>query len=709
MILQSAFHYYSHIILMIISIYPLLLACAKDLTIAKPGCVSTCGNVDIAYPFGMNDSNCYAHKFFEIECKYHKPYLASFNLEVTQIYVNVSTVEIKNPIYYSCQSKNAFINLTGSPYVYSQEYDKFMAIGCNKLGFLRSNGSKVGGCVSICDGDEAVGKVEFGNDGCHGRYCCETSLPMHVWEYNATIRDIIIGDGSESNTCSYAMIVSDAWLHSYGLGIQKLSNVENMIDVPAVLEWEIRYDMGINSTLSPSRACCDASSLTSPSNTSSGFRCRCLDGYDGNPYIRGGCNAVASGKESGSKWAIVGVSSSLGSVILLLGGWLLYKLIRKRIIKKRKEKFFKKNGGLLLKQKLSSGEENVDKVVLFTLKELENATDNFNLNRVLGKGGQGTVYKGMLVDGKIVAVKKFKVQGNTAEFINEFVVLNQINHRNVVKLLGCCLEDEVPLLVYEFIPNGNLYEHVHEQNENLPMTWDMRLRIASEIAGALFYLHSIASQPIYHRDIKSTNILLDEKYRAKVADFGTSRIVSAEATHLTTVVQGTFGYLDPEYFQTSQFTDKSDVYSFGVVLVELLTGQKAISSIRSDEVRGLASFFVVCMEENRVFDIVDKRVLKEGEKEHIIAVANLAYRCLELNGRKRPTMKQVTLELEGIRRLDYWKGGSAQENFEEIELDRNEDNQLWDGYSYSNMSETLHTTTSSSRELSEVMPILTMK
>ncbi|KAL4380811.1 hypothetical protein AHAS_Ahas04G0070800 [Arachis hypogaea] len=660
MILQSAFHYYSHIILMIISIYPLLLACAKDLTIAKPGCVSTCGNVDIAYPFGMNDSNCYAHKFFEIECKNHKPYLATFNLEVTQIYVNVSTVEIKNPIYYSCQSKNAFINLTGSPYVYSQEYDKFMAIGCNKLGFLRSNGSKVGGCVSICDGDEAVGKVEFGNDGCHGRYCCETSLPMHVWEYNATIRDIIIGDGSESNTCSYAMIVSDAWLHSYGLGIQKLSNVENMIDVPAVLEWEIRYDMGINSTLSPSRACCDGSSLTSPSNTSSGFRCRCLDGYDGNPYIRGGCNAVASGKESGSKWAII-------------------------------------------------GEENVDKVVLFTLKELENATDNFNLNRILGKGGQGTVYKGMLVDGKIVAVKKFKVQGNTAEFINEFVVLNQINHRNVVKLLGCCLEDEVPLLVYEFIPNGNLYEHLHEQNEDLPMTWDMRLRIASEIAGALFYLHSIASQPIYHRDIKSTNILLDEKYRAKVADFGTSRIVSAEATHLTTVVQGTFGYLDPEYFQTSQFTDKSDVYSFGVVLVELLTGQKAISSIRSDEVRGLASFFVVCMEENQVFDIVDKRVLKEGEKEHIIAVANLAYRCLELNGRKRPTMKQVTLELEGIRRLDYWKGGSAQENFEEIELDRNEDNQLWDGYSYSNVSETLHTTTSSSRELSEVMPILKIK
>ncbi|KAK4592986.1 hypothetical protein RGQ29_017214 [Quercus rubra] len=224
-----------------------------------------------------------------------------------------------------------------------------------------------------------------------------------------------------------------------------------------------------------------------------------------------------------------------------------------------KQKFFKRNGGLLLQQQLSSNENNVQKVKLFNSKELENAIDRFNENRILVKGGQGTVYKGMLIDGKIVAIKKCNIvdEGNLEQFINEIIILSQINHRNVVKLLGCCLETEVPLLVYEFIPNGTLFQYLHKENEDFPLlTWDMHLRIATKIAGALSYLHSVASLPIYHRDIKSSNILLDDKYRAKVADFGTSRLVAVDQTHVTTLVYGTFGYLDLEYFQTSQFTEK---------------------------------------------------------------------------------------------------------------------------------------------------------
>ncbi|PRQ52205.1 putative protein kinase RLK-Pelle-WAK family [Rosa chinensis] len=265
-------------------------------------------------------------------------------------------------------------------------------------------------------------------------------------------------------------------------------------------------------------------------------------------------------KEKHARILLEGLGAGVGLLLLLIGTWLVYKVVKKRKKIQRKQIYFKRNGGLLLEQQLSSGEVNVEKIKLFKSKELEKSTDSYNNDRTLGQGAQRIVYKGVLADGKIINVKKSKIvdEGKLTEFINE---------------------TEVPILVYEFIPNGTLSGYIHGQNEEFPLTWKMRLRIATEIAGALCYLHCAALFPIYHRDIKSSNLLLDEKYRAKVADFGTSRSIAIDQTHLTTLVHGTFGYLDPEYFQSSQFTDKSDVYSFGVVLVELLTGRKPISAI----------------------------------------------------------------------------------------------------------------------------------
>ncbi|XP_052478467.1 wall-associated receptor kinase-like 9 [Gossypium raimondii] len=181
-------------------------------------------------------------------------------------------------------------------------------------------------------------------------------------------------------------------------------------------------------------------------------------------------------------------------------------------------------------------------------------------------------------------------------------------------------------------------------------SWDIQLRIAAEVASAISYLHSSASIPIYHRDIKSSNLLLDEKFRAKVSDFRTSRSISIDQTHLTTQVLGTFGYLDSEYFQSSQFTEKSDAYSFGVVIVELLTGKKmVISMFGSQEKRDLVSYFMSSMEENHLLDIVDAEIGKDGQKDEVVAVAQLAKRCLNLDGRYRPTMKEVAVELERLR------------------------------------------------------------
>ncbi|XWS65341.1 hypothetical protein CRYUN_Cryun05aG0104300 [Craigia yunnanensis] len=171
--------------------------------------------------------------------------------------------------------------------------------------------------------------------------------------------------------------------------------------------------------------------------------------------------------------------------------------------------------------------------------------------------------------------------------------------------------NEVPLLVYEFVPNGSLDYHIRNSIGARLISWDNRLRIAIETAGALGYLHSATTIPIIHRDVKSSNILLDDKYTEKVSDFGASRLIPADQTQITTLVQGTLGYLDPEYFQTSQLTEKSDVYSFGVVLVELLTGQMPVSFARPEAQRNLSSYFILVMQKDHLFQILEPGLAKE--------------------------------------------------------------------------------------------------
>ncbi|KAG9148681.1 hypothetical protein Leryth_013376 [Lithospermum erythrorhizon] len=390
---------------------------------------------------------------------------------------------------------------------------------------------------------------------------------------------------------------------------------------------------------------------------------------DGNDSIVGGCTSSCNGARDLEGYDCSGsydsylkknlISTVVGGICLVISVvaaiiYMLYMIIRRRIERNHKDKRFKRNGGLLLQKYLSSNENIMEKVRLFTGKDLNKATDNFNENRVLGRGGQGTVYKGMLHDGKIVAIKKSKLlvnENQVEEFINEIIILSQIDHRNVVKLLGCCLEMDVPLLVYEFIPNGTLYNLIHSENTHYPLSWEVRLRIALEVAEALAYLHSATSIPIYHRDIKSSNILLDEKFKAKVADFGTSRNIGIDQTHLTTLVKGTFGYLDPEYFHSSQFTEKSDVYSFGVVVVELLTGLKPICFSEEEQSHlNLAGLFLLALEENRVNGILDPQVKETSNEEEREAIIRLSQQCLNMNGRNRPSMKEIVMELQNIKK-----------------------------------------------------------
>ena len=355
--------------------------------------------------------------------------------------------------------------------------------------------------------------------------------------------------------------------------------------------------------------------------------------------------------------------------MLVCSSW-LYLMVKQRKLIKLRQRFFEQNGGLILQQKLSKPENSTATAKIFTTEELKKSTNNYDETLIIGRGGFGTVYKGLLPDNRIVAIKKSKTvdESQIEQFINEVVVLSQINHRNVVKLLGCCLETQVPLLVYEFIPNGTLFEYIHHKNKASTVSWEIRLRIAAETAEALSYLHFAASPPIIHRDVKSSNILLDSTHIAKVSDFGASRLVPLDQTQLATMVQGTLGYLDPEYMQTSQLTEKSDVYSFGVVLVELLTGEKALSFDKPEEERSLAIRFLSFLKDNRLFEILEKHIAKEGKAEQLKEVANLAKRCLRLKGEDRPTMKEVAIELEGLRKMEMHSWVNVDSNSEETKF-----------------------------------------
>eukprot|EP00250_Pteridium_aquilinum_P033834 c643_g1_i1 orf=149-2941(+) len=285
---------------------------------------------------------------------------------------------------------------------------------------------------------------------------------------------------------------------------------------------------------------------------------------------------------------------------------------------------------------------------LFALAELKRATRNFNKSHEIGVGGYGKVYKGVLPSGEIVAIKKAQARSlqGVAEFKNEIELLSRVHHKNLVCLVGFCFEER--MLVYEFVPNGTLHESLSGRSDVL-MDWKRRLTIALGSARGLAYLHTEANPPVIHRDVKSSNILLDQNFVAKVADFGLSRLAPVDGTgdgHVSTQVKGTLGYLDPEYCTTQRLSDKSDVYSFGVVLLELITSKQPIEDGKHivREVRtawkkaGLQA----------VLPLLDPQI-KDCPKSELQALLNIALRCVEEEAAFRPTMKQVAKEIEAIR------------------------------------------------------------
>ncbi|XP_042506205.1 wall-associated receptor kinase 3-like isoform X2 [Macadamia integrifolia] len=628
--------------------------------LALPGCDHKCGNVTIPYPFGINQG-CFMDSNYQITCDpqndgTHKPYYSKFT-EVLDISL-LDAQFILRDLYSSSECFNATgwktngssfgYSVADLPFSFSVSRNKLIGIGCDTVAYLDSNfgggnANFTSGCISLCDKLDSVR-----NGSCSGIGCCQTSIPLGLKNFIVTLES---KDNHtkiwKDNPCSFAFLGD---YESFTFEAWRLSgNSFDRSKIPIVLDWAIGNQTCEEAVRNVTTSACGPNSYCFNSTNGPGYRCNCSYGYEGNPYLsQVGCQGTGA-----------------GFLVLSVFIWFLYWAIQRR--RKLREKFFQQNGGMLLQQQISSNKGVKDIARIFSVNALKKATNNFHQNQIIGQGGFGTVYKGILSGGKVVAIKKSKIMDKSQiiQFINEVDILSQINHRHVVRLLGCCLETEVPLLVYEFISNGTLFQHIHSGNQAPSLSWENRLRIAAETADALAYLHSSHSIPIFHRDVKSSNILLDDKYKAKVSDFGASRLVPQDQTLKTTIIQGTHGYLDPECLPTGQLTDKSDVYSFGVVLAELLTGKMPLLSEASGERTTLAAYFVSSMKDGNFSRIIDDQILNDGKREQLLIVAELARNCLEDKREDRPTMKEVAKELDSLKML--YEQPSLQQNQEESE------------------------------------------
>nr|XP_025880368.1 putative wall-associated receptor kinase-like 16 isoform X2 [Oryza sativa Japonica Group] len=617
-----------------------------------------CGSVDIPYPFSIGPGRC-AMPGFELACKNSRPFLGDFESDLD------------------------------TPFMLSDTGNKFTVIGCRTLAYIADKdnvGKLMSGCVSACRRGDVTSAT---NGTCSGVGCCQTTIPKGLPYYQVFFDQAFNTSDSIYNAtlCSYAVLMDSS---DFKFSTSYLTSPEFNTSyggrAPMLLDWAIRTvnncdEAQKNLTL---YACKSDKSECFNSSNGPGYICNCTNGYQGNPYRQDGCQDIdeckepnkyicygkCRNKDGGSDCTCpfgtrgnahtgpcdgglaIGICASLLVTLTILLGieWFRYKqrIIRKDLMRQReelmrqREEYFHLRGGQLLRNMMSR--DNNIPFMLYDRDQIESATNGFDNMLVIGQGGQGTVYRGCinLHPDNPVAIKKCKGfdEDSWAEFTDELLILSRVNHENIVKLLGCCLQFDVPILVYEFVQNKTLYNLIHIQNDPSIRTLEIRLKVAAESAEALAYLHSSVDHPIIlHGDVKSTNILLNKNFIAKVSDFGCSKIRTADENY--DVVKGTMGYLDPEYLRNFQLTDKSDVYSFGIVLLELLTRRMPLSV---DKV-SLALIFQEAMREGHFLELIDAEILHEDNMGLISDLATLASQCLIMTSESRPTMSTVADEL----------------------------------------------------------------
>ncbi|KAL6182851.1 hypothetical protein ACLB2K_044263 [Fragaria x ananassa] len=432
------------------------------------------------------------------------------------------------------------------------------------------------------------------------------------------------------------------------------AEVENVLRQGFQVEFSADWDL--------CRGCLNSNGTCVSNATTDSFLCLC-----GDQFYNSTCPFVHGTKFNWKLKVVVGLCSVIGTTAAMC---LIFFIWRRRNRNRYGPSSSYASRSIFSKSYSRSDTEKGSAylgVHVFTYKELEQATNYFDSSKELGDGGFGTVYYGKVRDGRSVAVKRLYETNykRVEQFMNEIEILARLRHQNLVLLYGCTSRHSRELLlVYEYVPNGTLADHLHGRKAKPgALPWHTRINIAVETASALSYLHA---SEIIHRDVKTTNILLDNNFCVKVADFGLSRLFPTDVTHISTAPQGTPGYVDPDYNQCYQLTSKSDVYSFGVVLVELISSLPAVDITRHRQEINLSNMAINKIQKHALHELVDSSLGYESDfrvRKMINAVAELAFRCLQNETDMRPYMMDVENELKRIQSDDFSK-----EKAEEIEI-----------------------------------------
>ncbi|XP_025876521.1 wall-associated receptor kinase 2 [Oryza sativa Japonica Group] len=680
-------------------------------TAVKTGCQERCGGVDIPYPFGIGPG-CSRHGF-ELSCVSNGSgagpiaVLAGTSIQVTRLSVEPAESQVMLPVGWQCyntsQPTRTYPDWSraktemnrGGVYRISNTHNMLVVLGCNTVGYtesLRSEGGAYSstyyiGCMSYCNNSASA------QDGqCAGVGCCHVDIPPGLTDSSVNFRVYDHTGMVDYSPCDYAFLTDRT---NYSFRRADLIKMDKNRNVPVWLDWAIRENGSMSCAEAkgkPGYACVSVHSECVDSTNGPGYNCKCTAGYEGNAYAPDGCTNInecdrpsdypchgicqdtdgsydckchRGYQNSGDPKeqpcspkfplaAQIALGITLGISFLIVG--LLFILMMRQ--KRRMNEYFRKNGGSVLQK--------VENIKIFTKDELKKITKNNS--EVLGQGGFGKVYKGILEDNTLVAVKA-SIEVNDArkeDFTNEVIIQSQMIHTNIIKLLGCCLEVDVPMLVYEFAANGNLQDILHgDNNRRVPLPLDLRMDIAVEAAEGLRYMHSSANRTIRHGDVKPANILLNDKFKPKISDFGTSKLLTVDKD-FTMFVVGSMGYIDPVFHKTGRLTQKSDVYSFGVVLLELITRKPTIYDANCSL---LIDFQKAYEQENSGRAMFDKDFTIEEEIFILEEIGRLAMECLKEKVEERPDMKEVAEQLVILRRSRKSRQGNyniSPQQFEEM-------------------------------------------